>query len=346
MLNVPLYEALCERGEVCVVNEDSEGELIITSENGSLRATQCRGGEEYKLNCPVCGDTRKRLYVSHWVFKPVVQKGKRVYTDGLFYCHNEKCNLSDYRRDLSTKVKMGDSVVVVRKSRRKKVEGEFPLPEGCLPVNSHDAPVAIRKYLEGRAFDLDELYEKWNVMYCESIPGYTESGPKIVYPITLFGKNIGWQARLCWDPCKEDQRAGVRKYYFAPGLSKSEILYNRDQARNQEITVIVEGVTDVHRLGACAVAIFGKVPSLRQTQIFRNVFGYNLGVMLLDSDADKEAEEYVARYAQGIFSQGLISVRMPEGDPASHSAEYLWDLILAEAVRKCTNGKENQSCGS
>ena len=147
---------------------------------------------------------------------------------------------------------------------------------------------------------------------------------------------VGWQARLSWNPSKEQQRQGISKYFTMPGMRKSEHLYNRDLSREHDITVIVEGVTDVHRVGPQAVALFGKVPSTRQTQLFRNVFGHNIGIMLLDSDAGEEAEEYVKKYSKGLFNGGLHLVRLPEGDPASHdndvprTRQELWDIIISQ----------------
>lgn len=336
VLNVPLYNALstaCPDG-VVIVNEGCEGDLETVFENKCLRATRCHGGEEYKLNCPVCGDTRRRLYVSHWAFKNVRQKGKKVYTDGLFYCHNEKCDLREFKDTLAGLIDPADVEVpqVLRKKRAKKKEG-IPLPEGSIPINAHDVPVSTRKYLEDRRFDPDELYARWGVMCCENLADYPEHGPKIIYPIHLFGKVVGWQARLSWDPSKEQQRQGIRKYYFPAGISKSDLVYNRDSARDKDVTVIVEGVTDVHRIGDAAVAIFGKVPSVRQTQIFKNVFGYNLGVMLLDADAYDDAQEYVEKYGKGIFAKGLFLVTLEEGDPASYTEEAIWNIITNQISR-------------
>lgn len=340
ILNVPLYNALIEvAGAVSLVREGEEGELEIEFEGGNYRAVRCRGGEEYRINCPVCGDRRKRLYISHWAFRPVFRKDAKVFTSGLMYCQNEKCDMREVRTRISAVIKPDAvSPMVVREGRKAKSEDNVELPAGCLPINSPEAPVAARSYLLGRGFDLDELHNVWEVKCCEHLPEYVEHGPKIIYPIRLFNKLIGWQARLCWDPNRDQLKQGIRKYYFLPGVSKSDMLYNRDKARQHDVTVIVEGVTDVHRVGESAVAIFGKVPSVRQTQILKNVFGYNLGVMLLDSDADEEAERYVRLYGKNLFEKGLHLVKLTEGDPASHTREEIWDIITTQIARSISYG--------
>jgi hypothetical protein len=338
LLNVPLFNALCEiygEGNVYVTNEGVEGELVTAKKDGKMWATKCRGGEQYYVNCPACGDTRHRLYIAHWAFKNV-QKGKsKVYTNALFFCQNEqkRPDVRDLREKIANIIKLDDvqpaSVPANRGRKKKKLE----LPEGCIPVNEPDAPIAVQDYLRSRGFDLDILANGWNVYAVEHLEAYPYHGPKIIYPVLNNGELAFWQARLAWDPTKEQQKAGAKKYYFPPGSNKSEYLYNKDMARKQDVVVIVEGVTDAQRVGSIAVALFGKVPSMRQTQIMHNALGHSTGIMLLDEDAKEEAYEYFQRHEKDLFHRGFGFIGLEKGDPADYTREELWDMINKEVLR-------------
>ena len=68
MLNPKLYDLLRERlGEVQVVKE---GEPMVTKpnppdQNGRPQMTIESWGEGYKVDCPLCKDTKSRLLISH-----------------------------------------------------------------------------------------------------------------------------------------------------------------------------------------------------------------------------------------------------------------------------------------
>lgn len=333
VLNVPLFNALCEicDGDVRITNEGQEGYIETTSKGGKLFATRSRDCEQYMINCPDCGDTRHRLYISHWAFKKVMRGKKRVMTNSLFYCQNEptKCKHTTLRSKIRSIIKE-DSTTTQKlpPNRRRKKVVDMGLPEGCVPVNAPEAPLAVQDYLRGRGFDLDELYNGWGVRACEYLMEYPGNGPKIIYPVLSNGNMMFWQARLAWDPTKEQQRSGVRKYYFPTGSNKSDVVYNKDNARKHPVVVIMEGVTDAQRLGESGVCIFGKVPSTRQTQIFQNAMSHNMGVMLLDEDAGAEAKAYYAKYKEHIFPRGFFLVTLDSGDPASYSREELWSIIV------------------
>ena len=72
----------------------------------------------------------------------------------------------------------------------------------------------------------------------------------------MDGTLHGWQGRYIGNPPKY-----VPKYFTMPTMKKTELLYNLDQARNFNSVVLVEGVTDVWKVGPASVAMFGKTLS-------------------------------------------------------------------------------------
>ena len=348
MLNQPLYESLVRLyKKVSVVNEGEKGVITDTVRvEGCLVASRTSGGEQYKFNCPVCGDKRGRLYVSHWAFRSMTKAGKPLNTNGLMLCHNEHCDLSPVKKSIGRSIVGMESGVVlgyeVAAERKTQVVN---LPDGSIPINSMDAPAECKEYLESRGFNLKELYSVYKVHAVRRLKEYPEHGPKIIYPVYWNGECVFWQARLAFTPTREQTRQGARKYYITPGAKKSEYLYNRDGAlasmaettSANRFVVMVEGVTDAQRVGSCSVAFFGKFPSLKQKQIIRwTMLHRGTGILLLDPDASDKADEFMAENCgTNLFAGGLYRVDLSDKDPAEHTRRELWDKMI-ESVSKQT----------
>jgi hypothetical protein len=348
-LNPALYETLVKLYKrVGIVNEGYTGSYEQIYDEGRYIATRAQDSEQYRINCPVCGDTRQRLYISHWAFRDLKHKSRKVVTTGLMHCHNEKCNLVEVKKQIGKSLDWGRTTTVpVGKTARAISNEDMPMPAGSIPVNDPSAPKITQDYLKKRGFDLDYLYGRWDVHAVEVLPDYADHGPKIIYPVYWNDKRVFWQARLSWDPTKEDQKRGARKYFNLPGVTKSKYLYNRDGARGQKIVIMVEGVTDVHKIGDNAIAFFGKCPSSHQLQIIANVFSMATGIILLDSDADDEVREFCIKYKEGLFQGGLYPIYLKDKDPGSYSREAIWDIISTEIATQAggTDGIQVMAAG-
>ena len=106
------------------------------------------------------------------------------------------------------------------------------------------------------------------------------------------------------------------------------MLYNRYHALTQKVIVITEGVLDAIRVGKSGVAIFGKHPSTQQTRIMSRIFKRKMGILMLDPDAEKEAEKWYDKYKGDVlFNKGLFLCKLEDKDPADHTQAELWDKI-------------------
>jgi hypothetical protein len=342
VLNNPLYDALRKLyGKVQVACEGEQGVITETTRgDGCLIATRASGGEQYKLNCPVCGDTRGRLYISHWAYRVMTKSEKRLCTNGLMLCHNEKCDLQDVRSAIGRAIGQMEAGTIrqcdIAAAKKTKI---MELPDNAVPINSMDAPAACKEYLEDRGFALESLYRDFKVHAVERLKEYPEHGPKIIYPVYWNGECVFWQARLTYTPTKEQARAGHHKYYITPGAKKSDYLYNRDGALKSlaearpgatRFVVLTEGVTDVQRVGTCAMAFFGKAPSTTQRQIIRwTPLHRATGILLLDPDAADDADEFMAENGgTNLFAGGLYRVDLQDKDPAEHTTGEIWNKII------------------
>lgn len=332
ILNQPLYGALCDifQGNVEVVHQGLHGEVSYTKNKLKYYA-KVTGGQEFKMNCPYCGDKRGRLYINYLVCADIKQRGEAVRTYHLMKCHNEGCNLVELYKEIKGRIKKGVSLNVQPKmASRAKHDTELPRPNYLInSPKAHAAPVA---YMKSRGFDLDELAKVFGVRTCDRVPGVERLGQMVLFPAMDGQRVTFWQARMSYNPPKE---SGAPKYYFPPGSQKSEIIYNRFNALGEQVVVITEGVLDAIRVGKSGVAVFGKSPSVSQTRIMSRIFKRKLGVLMLDPDAEKEAVEWYNRYkGDAIFGKGLFLCRLQgERDPADHSREELWEKII-ESIKK------------
>lgn len=224
----------------------------------------------------------------------------------------------------------------IKRNRRDK------LPEPSYAIIHEAVPDEVKAYLSARRFDIHELWARWRVSYCDgtgiSDPQLWEG--RIVAPVYFPPESTspyepvklaGWAARLA-----RDNSPGERtpKYLFSKGIRKSELLYGwPGPIHGGGPIVVVEGMTDVWRLGCNAVALLGKVASVRQQELLiRMAAGHPL-VILLDVDARSEAETLVrslrARRKDDQDVDPVMLATLPQGvkDVAELSREEAWKLV-------------------
>jgi hypothetical protein len=330
-----------------------------------IRTRTIRSGEQYRVNCPFCNDTRGRLYVSYQYGERDPQTGYPDY--GLWCCFNEGCHKSRANRDwLKTRLlphllqprKHPLAIPAVKASsprptiKRAQREGIAPLgvnialPQFMTPVDQLPAQHPAAAYLDSRNFDRKELSERWQVTYCDfSITTTPRFSDRIVVPIyrdleILWQPTtspalprtflVGWIARSLGEP-----QDGYPKYLMCKGMRKSEVLYGETHlAATSGPIVVCEGPTDVWRLQTNAVALIGKTISSAQAGLLADQrFGHRPVVVLLDNDAKEDAARVQdaivqARKAQAAYGPVVIA-HLPESsdDPASCSREQVMESV-------------------
>jgi hypothetical protein len=331
-------------GNVRVENAGDPGHGSTGIDPVTLRPrSRGRGGEEYIVACPFCADQRGHLYINHRYGLRDSETGSD--NTGLAHCFRRDC-LSDpeHRRELADRVfslvahDFGSEVRLAPSSgnetfvRRSTAIG----PPGEL-VALTDLPEdhRARQYLTGRGFDLAELGRLCGVAYCVEPCCYREMATRLYIPIRMGGRLVGWQGRYAGE--LDWGAAGKPKYYNAPGMRKGQLLYNYDQALRQPLVVVVEGVTDVWKVGPAGVALFGKSASPEQARLLAAGWHGKPVVVLLDADATEEAEK-VRQQVTALHPEQVIVVTLPEGmDPGSCPRDVLWRFVRAEAARQGAN---------
>jgi len=348
MRNPALYRQLCSVfGEVRTANE---GQPLVVSFrigiDGKRKPWKEEGGEEYRVCCPFCGDTRFRLYINHaWGMDRV----SKYPSSKLVVCQNEHCEKNNDKDKefhenprvyLEAKLRpyfraaqrgMVKDLTPVSAEEREKFSKplEFPKVEWTTRLPELAPDHEARRYLEERRFSPEEL-DKYGVVYCDQ------------YPVKANGKAYDWLAGRLFIPthgsgwqARALNSTERMKYFSCPGWKKSQGVYNIDIARQHQFGIVVEGVTDVWRIGDEAMCIFGKMLSKKQAEILGDNF--NTVMLALDTDA----------YAKGVASSGIrsltllrqhvknvIRVELPgDKDPADCTRKTVWRFILQAAEK-------------
>jgi len=350
MMNDALYIALQRHfgHEPVVCNEGQPGMFSCPpvkrtrlSRNTKRYAFVEHWGECYSINCPLCGDTRNRLYFSHLYGQTTKQGTVTYYFGKLYRCQNEGCDLG---RQLS-KMEIPQGEVVEKPTKFVGIiQQSVELPKGCLPILSADVPGEVHQYLYGRHFDPQDLANKFFVHYAPKGTVWQEategSEEKVLYedrlliPVIQGRHLVGYQLRRLEDRPKDPFK------YLNSSFTKSRCLYNRDVAMRCLDVVLCEGVTDVWRIGPHAMAMFGKDLNAYQIRLLKLLFGFG-GRCLVCIDADDAKGQAKAEYlverlrSEAVFPRGCAQLRLPEGyDPAKLPKSYL-DQLQTEAWTRC-----------
>ena len=350
-LNPQLYNALSRRcGDVKIANA---GEPFIPAERSGSFVGQrpfpkpIQAGEYYRVNCPCCSDQRQRLYVNHMFAVRTDDGDDHLY---LCICHNEGCI-----NTLQKQLRLHNKIYPFRYGRcqtpdqitSSPTQVAHPVANQQEPVQlpvliplSEPAAIGAAQYLSGRGFDCQEVSTHWNVGYCSSSP---ESSPRIhdrlVIPIYAYRQNLltqvpevylaGWQAREV-----NPGHPSSCKYLSMKGLRKNQLLYGIPQAiATTGPLIIVEGPTDVWRLGTKAVATFGKTISSHQIALLTQYFYNRPIIVIFDQDASAESERAASQIRSEWRKYGIrtpvTTLSPPEGykDIGDCPRDYIWQYI-------------------
>lgn len=324
-------------------------------------------GETVTADCPVCGDTKGRLHINYLcgqkVRKPGTKRTWLKFSDRLVKCFNEDCQrtrydeLKPYIDEILARASSmeGDEIEKILKkadsgSLLLTKNRHITLPVPYLPLTSDKVPSFVIEYLQNRKFDIEELSSRYGVVFCpkgatwnSNIPGTPEVEfyvPRIVIPFVVSAHLVYWQAR------RLDNEKKMK--YRNPNIpGKAAFLYNFDNAMKHFDINLVEGPTDVWRIGDNTVAREGK--TLAEEQLHRMSLAWSWCgscVIVVDGDDDKALEGAVndkRRLDENrAFPRGVGILTLDEGkDPADYSTEEIRERIEECRRKECTPRTEH-----
>ena len=347
-LNRALYRRIkATFGNVSVrhVGEKQERKLSTDLSTGKPRPVITHPGEYYAVCCPFCNDTRFRCYINHTYGRDDELGRPQTH---LATCYNAGCPLAS--GDSATYQKLeemltGYHLFELRKAILQegksvdvdKIRSTWPGKVTRIDKLPHHHESHI--YLAGRGFDPEQIGRFYNVHWCTQADRFI-CQDRLIIPIYHNKKMVGWQARAAYD-C-DWKMSYVPKYYNSPGTPLRHILYNFGNSVQYRTGVIVEGVTDVWRLGPQAVGTLGGTFSIQQQSLFARGFkGYG-GVYLPDPDVILKSEpKLIEKITQMILdmnsklNSGFCKVDLPEEtDPGSLDRTFLRPYVSQEAAKQ------------
>jgi DNA primase len=205
------------------------------------------------------------------------------------------------------------------KIRRKA----FKLPPDCSKLHTRH-----KKYLKNRGFDPDDIEVQWQLQATGPLSKLDNADyrHRIIAPIIWEGQVVSFQARditgksdVKYKACPKDREE----------IHHQHILYCHQEVDWSLPIIVVEGITDVWRLGQQAVGVFGidflpqQVRSICQKKKEAND---NRVIIIFDDDpqAIKQGEKLMAELNfRGMECQQKII----EGDPGDMGQKEANELI-------------------
>lgn len=370
-LNEKLYKAMTVlfKEPPQIVNEGSHASIEFPPPAISFMPTvtkiparNIKGGEQYAVCCPYCNDKKHRLYISHlWNARIPYGDSEYICSDGLVRCFNEECvdvqpkhaaNRADLFRKLnnllgdSVSLDMSEVVVSDGNTDMSEMSNQVPIPEGLRDISDPTIPEYVRDYWFGERGFSSDILNKYGIKFTylrfpiqAGAPTMTQ--PVTVIPVYQYGHYWFYQLRLIpvngqvWRGYECNQ-LGVQypKYYIPKGSRKSWCLYNLDDAIKYQQIAVVEGTTDVWRLGGRAVAKFGRSLSAAQRGILQRHFSGKDIILVPDADDPQAMPDALKDLTMlnnlGCFRSVKIS-SIPAGmDPGDikEGEEVAWQFIL------------------
>lgn len=349
-LNPVLFERLKRRfGRVKISNE---GQAMVTEyhtlPSGFKKMEIISAGEYYCVSCPRCSDTRFRLYINHrWARRDPINGTQNLW---LCFCQNEDCYANEEARlDLYEQVAGIDQVMISHAALRQgevvTAARSMALPGTHYRLDRLPQDHPANEYLAGRFYDPEKLGRFYDVGYCPESHYYLARN-RIVAPVYQDKVLKGWQARYIGDMDWKNPDSPP-KWWSCPGMDRSKLLYNLDNAKQYRTGIAMEGFGDVWSLGPMGVACFGSTMTHFQQKLFAAAFAKGSGVILFDADVktakDKQTKTKLNKIEamvadmriKKVFRHGIALVWPPEGtDPGQLDRKFLRSYVADEAGKQ------------
>ena len=197
----------------------------------------------------------------------------------------------------------------------KKIGNKQDPGKDILPKYAGELRTIHKEYLISRGFDPEYLTEKYGLKACTDMGDYKYS---IIVPVFVNGKVVNFTAMYL------NRQQG---YKHCPNeeshIPMKQCLYNIDTVK--DTALVVEGVTDVWKMGDGTVAVMGMEYTVDQINLLYQT-GVKKVVVMFDGEelAIKKANKF-ARALAGIIPIVEV-IELDSGDPGD---------FLPEEVAKC-----------
>lgn len=307
---------------------------IIQRIDSSIRYTG--SGNEIHICCPVCGETRYRLYIN--------------LMTGQVYCHN-----CQFKGTVVKLIQFVENISYFAAQKRfNEIKGNMVLPENVvydleqrlltkeLPnVQKRSVPLPAefqlisnsmnlvskkaKRYLMRRGITSKQI-EQYNLGICTT----GQYANRIIIPIYQGSELMFWVSRAMSSKTKLKEQSPSNSFYQ---YGKSEVIFNLDQAATKyHSAVISEGIFDAMSWGNIGISLLGKSMYDAQFNLLLNYKNQLTDGLYIALDADAESDAMlIASLLAPFFPTKIIRISPEFDDPnkylLAHSKRDMWKLI-------------------
>ena len=261
------------------------------------------GRESISIECPFCGDhaysggnhlgikTDSKVW-NCWICP---EKGGLIK----LVMKLERCDYNDAVEHLEPFMHLDPSLVLDDQPDVRQPTREVKLPGVNTLLDSH------LNYLRGRNFNPNYIFRKYKLRCNGPIGKYKHS---LTVPYFKNGRIVTYSIADITNKSKTKYKYLSNEHSIYP---MGEILYNIDNAL--DTVIIVEGITDVWRLGDGAVGLGRKKYTSAQV---KRLIKFKRTFVMLDSDASDMGEQLANDL--GMFTETTL-ISLNSGDPCDLS---------------------------
>jgi hypothetical protein len=258
------------------------------------------------INCPFCGDQSNHLGIKETGFNCW-----RCGTKGNIVKLIQEIDSCNYYQACDTIRLFESALFPDLKSDIRKRLGDKILPA----ESSKTFPEIHSDYLQNRGFNPSFLIEKYNLYACYNLGNYKF---RVIIPIIEDGSVVNFTALAV--------SGQIPKYIHCNNqqaiIPMKECLYNIESVK--DIALIVEGVTDVWRMGDGCVATMGTEYTTEQVKLLVDK-GVKKAHVMFDSEdfAIKKARKLANSLSVFMDSE---TIELETGDPGDFTDQQALEL--------------------
>jgi DNA primase len=254
-----------------------------------------------EITCPFCGDPSYHLGISPQL---------------LFHCWRcgEKGTIVKLLMELEGipyyKAAKKASEFDVKWAESFKRDIKERLGQNILPKEAKvELTECHTNYLAGRGFCPSQLQSDFGILGVGPIGKYKF---RVIAPCALQGSTVNFTALAVMGQSPKYIHCSNEEAI----IPMKSLLYNIDNVRKS--IVVVEGITDVWRIGMGSVAIMGMEFSKEQLALIAKVEVKNVFVMFDSGEVEQKKANRLAMNLSGIVDHVEV-IELPEGDPGDLS---------------------------
>lgn len=276
-------------------------------------------GREIHICCPMCGETKYRMYINLNNGKVHCQKCKFSATN--FVNFIKEIEGTTYQKALQKYKDIAGGVIpeyvtenlvnkILKDTSIQLIKRPVALPDEYEIIDLTSNNLRIRqaiRYLQSRKITKRQIREH-KVGFCSE--GEFEN--RTIIPIYNKGRVVFWVSRAISDKAYLKEISPVTQDY---NISKSEVLFNLDIAVDTGILVLSEGIFDAMSWGDIGVGLLGKILYTEQyNQIIENKDKIKRIYVALDFDAYSYAVD-IAKILSEVIPTYIVKIPQHLDDP-------------------------------